>query len=134
MKTFSLKKLKTKPKIIAQILWDAVPTKQPLPHKGPSSRKIQSMEALQAFQKETEENAGYFFYIDVWEGKPTLLLKQQGKQISAVIARIEEVPETLLWEAIEAQPNPTENLCQEYPITEAIKHWLQQHLPLERKG
>lgn len=128
MKAFSLKKLKTKPQIIRRILWDWVP---PFPEADEPGRKVESLEALLELQKQAEENAGYFFYIDVWEGKPSLLLKQQGKQVSEVVARIEEIPQAMLWEALEEQKESNPHLKEAYPITETIRTWLRQRLETE---
>ena len=126
MKILSLQKLKTKAKITEHILWEWTPQ---MVTELQIKDKTLTMEEILQFKKQSEERQGYFFYIDVWEETPTLLLKQQGKTVSEVIGKIEEIPEKMLLEAIE----DTEGAIDangEYPINEAIKSWLKQKLAI----
>lgn len=124
MKTLSLQKLKTKPKIVEHILWDWMPQKA---SENSAIPKLQNLADLLQFRKDTEESVGYFFYVDVWEGIPQLLLKQQGKRVSEVIGRIEEIPATLLQEVIEEEEEHSQ-ITGEYPLTKNLQTWLKQQL------
>ena len=124
MKVLSLQKLKAHAKIINHLQWDLTPA---MVAKTQNEHDIHSLKDLLQFKQQSDAMQGYFFYIDVWDGVPHLLLKEQGKTISKIVAIIEEIPEKMLLDAlVEAGGSLKEEGA--HPISEEIKVWLLQQL------
>lgn len=78
-------------------------------------------------REETKIIAGYLFYIDKMGKKPALfLMVHTAMGYAETIAKIDEIPDELLLEAIEE--NKTKEFFGMCPINEKIKEWLKKEL------
>ena len=124
MKLLALRKLRTNRKIIDHIQWHVTPAMVAEIH---NQQEIHSLKDLLQFKHRSDAMQGYFFYIEVWDGIAHLLLKEQGKNISKVVGKIEEIPEKMLLDALEEAGGSLREQGS-YPITGEIKACLLQHL------
>ncbi len=74
--------------------------------------------------------AGFLFYIDKMDKKPALfLMLHTAMGYAETIAKIDEIPDELLVEAIEENKNKEFfGMC---PINKKIKEWLKKELGIE---
>ena len=71
--------------------------------------------------------AGYMFYVEGECSPPALMLLKIGKtDITSTIAKIDEIPDALVQEAIRSPVNPPVHGM--YEITDNIKEWLRKEL------
>ena len=71
--------------------------------------------------------AGYMFYVEGECSPPALMLLKIGKtDITSTIAKIDEIPDGLVQEAIRSPVNPPVHGM--YEITDNIKEWLRKEL------
>ena len=74
-----------------------------------------------------KEIAGYMFYVEGVCSPPALMLLKIGKtDITSTIAKIDEIPDALVREAISSPVNPPVHGM--YEITDNIKEWLRKEL------
>ena len=72
---------------------------------------------------------GYVFYIETtWEKPELFLMMHRSSGYAETIAKIEEIPEDLIKEAVEENKDKIKfGMC---PINEKIKLWLKRELEL----
>ncbi len=77
--------------------------------------------------RKLKEIAGYMFYIEGECSPPALMLLKIGQtDITSTIAKIDEIPNELIQEAINSPVNPP--VYGMYEITNNIKEWLRKEL------
>ncbi len=115
----SFEDIKKEPYYIQNILWDFDPTKIMEPIIIQEGSNIVCKEPVK----------GYVFYIETSGKKPELfLMMQKANYFSETIAKIEEIPEEMLKEAINENEHLIKyNIC---PINDKIKNWLKKELGL----
>ncbi|MEW5745376.1 MAG: DVU0772 family protein [Nitrospirota bacterium] len=113
----SLEQIKKEQFVIDHIRWDLEPKDLMEPRckagdEGPTFR---------------EPIKGYIFYIDAADKKPQLfLMRHTAAEYAETLAKIDEVPEELLLEAMEENK---ERACfRMYPISKKIEAWLKKEL------
>lgn len=109
--------IKKEPYYIKNILWDFDPTKLLEPMIKQEGDRI-------ICQKPPK---GYIFYIETSGGKPELfLMMQKSNCFGETIAKIEEIPADMLYEAVEENKEKIKfGIC---PINDKIKKWLKEQL------
>ncbi len=116
-KILSLEDIKEEPFIIQNIRWDIEPKNlmEPRCQQTPEGLKLR------------EPIKGYVFYIDTMDRKPALfLLRHTSIDFGETIAKIDEIPQDLLTEAIEE--NKDRAYFGMYPINAKIEQWLKKEL------
>ncbi|MEN2994119.1 MAG: DVU0772 family protein [Thermodesulfovibrio sp.] len=113
----TLKELKEEPFFRENMLWDIEP------HKIMSPRCIKEGDRISY----REKIKGYIPYIDITGKKPILfIMRHTAMDFGETIARIDEIPEEMLNEAInENRDKICFGMC---PINEKIKQWLKKEL------
>ncbi|MCX8034136.1 MAG: hypothetical protein N3A00_02320 [Thermodesulfovibrio sp.] len=104
---------------IQHILWDMDPTKVMEPVIVQEGAKILCKDPIK----------GYVFYIETSGKKPELfLMMHKSNCYGETIAKIEEIPDDLIKEALEENRDKIKfGIC---PISEKIKIWLKKELGL----
>lgn len=99
------------------ILWDFDPTEVLEPIVKAEGDRIVCKEPVK----------GYIFYIETTGSKPELFLMiHKTNYFGETIAKIEEIPEQLLHEAVEENKDKIKfGMC---PINDKIKQWLKKEL------
>lgn len=115
----TLEDLKKEPYYIQNILWDLNPAQVMEPVVVKEGSEIKCREPIK----------GYAFYIETTGKKPELFLLMHKKNcFGETIARIDEIPVEMLYEAIEENRELIKyGMC---PINQKIKDWLKRELGL----
>jgi hypothetical protein len=118
--SISLNDLKKNKRIHKHILWDIEP-KQLMDPKCSITKEG---------EKEIKTISGYLFYIDKMGKKPTLFLMCHTTMgYAETVAKIEEIPDELIAEAIEENKNREFfGMC---PINKNIEDWLKKELAIQ---
>lgn len=113
----TLKELKEEPFFRENMLWDIEP------HEIMSPRCLKEGDRISY----REKIKGYIPYIDLTGKKPMLfIMRHTAMDFGETIARIDEIPEEMLNEAInENKDKICFGMC---PINEKIKQWLKKEL------
>lgn len=113
----TLKELKEDPFFREHMLWDTHP------EEVMSPRCLKEGDSL-VYKKPIK---GYIPYIDTTGKKPMLfIMRHTAMDYGETIARIDEIPEEMLYEAIEENKDKIKfGMC---PINEKIKQWLKKEL------
>ncbi len=111
--------IKKEPYYIEHILWDHDPTKVMEPLVVKEGSTIVCKKPVK----------GYVFYIETSGKKPELfLMMHKGNAFSETIAKIDNIPQEMLNEAVEENRKLIKyGIC---PINEKIKMWLKKELGL----
>lgn len=116
----SLNDIKKNKSIHKHILWDIEP-KQLMEPK---------CRAIKDGKEEPKTISGYLFYIDKMGKKPTLFLMcHTASGYAETVAKIDEIPDELIKEAIEENKN--REFFGMYPINKNIEDWLKRELGLQ---
>jgi hypothetical protein len=111
--TISLSSLKKNRYILDHILWDVEPKQLMQPRCGKGNDA----------QGSGYPPSGYILYIETMEKQPGLFFMiQTASGYAETFAKINDVPDTLLAEAI--QENRSKEYCKMYPINHKLKEWL----------
>jgi len=100
--------------IVKNIRWDLTPEKVFAP------RTVQTQDDIERLHKDQTEQAGYYFYIDVWNCQARLALMHVRANGSMTSEIISEFPEKPLREAIEEHGGAI-NISGHYPINAWVK-------------
>jgi hypothetical protein len=113
----TLKELKEDTYFRENMLWDIDPRELMSPRCAKEGDKI-------VYKKPAK---GYVPYIDITSKKPLLfIMRHTAMNFGETIARIDEIPEEMLQEAInENKDKISFGMC---PINEKIKNWLKKEL------
>jgi hypothetical protein len=112
-----LSSLKKNRHIIDHLLWDFEPKQLMQPRCGRTGEGSESATL----------SAGYILYIETMEKHPGLfLMVQSASGYAETFAKISDVPDALLAEAI--QENRNREYFKMYPINEKLKEWLKKEL------
>jgi hypothetical protein len=102
--------------MIDHILWDFEPRQLMQPRCG------EGVDAAAGSPR-----SGYILYIETMDKQPGLFLMiQNASGYAETFAKIDEVPDTLIAEAVEE--NRTREYCKMYPINAKLKDWLKSAL------
>jgi hypothetical protein len=113
----SLGSLKKNRFILEHILWEFEPKQLMQPRCGKAGEVSGSK----------NPPSGYILYIETMEKHPGLFLMiQNAAGYAETFAKITEVPDNLLAEAI--QENRSKEYCKMYPINNRLKEWLKKEL------
>ncbi|MBF0558020.1 MAG: hypothetical protein HQL08_04495 [Nitrospirae bacterium] len=113
----SLDQIKKEPFIIENILWNLQPKDLMEPR----------LKVDAGVTKVREQIKGYVFYIDTTDKKPTLyLMRHTAMDFAETLAKIDEVPQELLLEAI--AENKDKAYFNMYPINGKVESWLRKEL------
>ncbi|MCX8070489.1 MAG: hypothetical protein N2738_08300 [Thermodesulfovibrionales bacterium] len=122
MQICSLDDIKSDSFIIENIRWDLMPKDLMNPVISLNEKGIDKKEHIK----------GYIFYIDTADDKPVLsLMRHTAAGYAETLAQIEEIPESLLLEAIEE--NKSQEYFMMYPINQKVREWLYNALGIESK-
>ncbi len=114
---FGLEDIKKSPDILGKIKLDVSPKILVQPRFQSQPEDLQKL----------KEIAGYMFYVEGECSPPALMLLKIGKtDITSTIAKIDEIPDALVREAISSPVNPPVHGM--YEITDDIKEWLRKEL------
>ncbi len=114
---FGLEDIKKSPDILGKIKLDVSPKILVQPRFQSQPEDLQKL----------KEIAGYMFYVEGECSPPALMLLKIGKtDITSTIAKIDEIPDALVREAISSPVNPPVHGM--YEITDNIKEWLRKEL------
>lgn len=116
----TLSDVKNEPFVIDHILWDTEPKDlmEPRFSMTPEGRQLR------------EPIKGYVLYIDTLDKKPTLfLMRHTSADYAETLARIDEIPQELLNEAVEE--NQGRQYFGMYPINKKVEAWLKKEFALE---
>ncbi len=122
----TLADIKSDPAIMLHLHWDMTPEQIFQP------RMIQSKEDLDRLDRLHKEQAGFFFYIDVWNCKASLALMHTLPDGNITSERIEvpvELENELIW-GIEAAGGAI-NMSGHYALTETLKKSLMNFLEVK---
>jgi len=115
----SFDELKQESFIIENILWDVEPRDLMEPRHKVTEAGTQIRGQIK----------GYVFYIDTMEEPPRLfLMRHTAMDFGETAAKIEEMPQELLIEAVEE--NKDKSYFKMYPINSRIKEWLKKEFNL----
>lgn len=115
----SLNSLKKNRFILEHILWDFEPKQLMQPRCGKTGEGSGA----------GNPPSGYILYIETMEKRPGLFLMiQNAAGYAETFARIGDIPDNLLTEAI--QENRNKEYCKMYPINQKLKEWLRRALGL----
>jgi len=116
-KVLSLNDIKEEPFIMQNIRWDLEP-------KNLIDPRCQQTEEGLKFREPIE---GYVFYIDTMDKQPALfLMRHTSIEFGETIAKIDEIPQDLLADAIEE--NKGRACFGMYPINTKVEEWLKREL------
>lgn len=116
----TLEEIAKNPAILQHLHWELTPEDIFTP------RTIQSKEDLEMLDRLHEEQAGFYFYIDVWNGKARLALMHVMPDGSMTSERIDYPDEDGLIEAIE-EAGGAINMSGHYSLSTRLRKRL-QHL------
>jgi len=108
---------KVGPIILKNIRWDLTP------EQVFASHEISSQEDWDFVIESAKQNTGYYFYIDVWDMNPKLMLMHSKKFAIEVVGIIEDVPRDMLENAIE-EAGGAINISGHYSIDTELKAYL----------
>jgi len=109
----SLGNLKKNRFILDHILWDFEPKQLMQPRCGTGAEGAGAK----------PPPSGYILYIETMEKQPGLFLMiQNASGYAETFAKIDEVPDALLAEAV--AENRSKEYCKMYPINHTLKEWL----------
>lgn len=115
----SLRDIKNRPDILRGIKLDVTPEMVMEPRFQNRTEDLKKLEQL----------VGYMFYIESQCKPPALMLMRIGKtDMATTVGKVDEIPETLVREAIDKPVHPGVNGM--FAITEQIKSWLKGELGL----
>ncbi len=116
-KVLSLSDIKNEPFVIEHIRWDIEPKDLMEPRSLITDEGIKTRGAIK----------GYIFYIDTMDKKPILfLMRHTAADYAETLARIDEIPQDLLLEAVEENKNKA--YFGMYPINKKVEEWLKREL------
>lgn len=122
MANMTLEDLRNRPEIVKDIRWDITPEKVFTP------QTIQTQEDIERLERENREQAGYYFYVDVWNCRAFLALMHVKQDGSMTSERISEFPEEALNEAVE-EAGGAINISGHYPINAWVKKMILFMIP-----
>lgn len=112
--TRTLEDIRNDKEMVKNIRWDMTPEKVFTP------RTVQTQDDIERLRKDITDQAGYYFYIDVWNCQARLALMHLKPDGSATAEIITEFPEKALIEAIEEHGGAI-NISGHYPISAWVK-------------
>lgn len=118
----TLEDIHKNPAILQHLHWDLTPEQVFTP------RAIQSKEDFELLDKVHKEQAGFYFYIDVWNCKASLALMHVKPDGSMTSERLSEFPEEALIEAIQ-EAGGAINMSGHYPINAWVKKMIRFMIP-----
>lgn len=122
MQIYSLEDIKADSFIIENIRWDLIPKDLMNPVISLNDKGVNRKDHIK----------GYVFYIDTADEKPVLsLMRHTAAGYAETLAQIEEIPQSLLLEAIEE--NKQLEYFMMYPINKTVKDWLHKALGIDSK-
>lgn len=122
MSTWTLIDIRNEPEIVKNIRWDLTPEKIFAP------REMRSEADLERIEQENREQAGYYFYIDVWNMKASLALMHVKPDGSMTSVRLLTFWEEALIKAVEEAEGAI-NLSGHYPVNAQIKKMIRFWIP-----
>ncbi|MGO9612971.1 MAG: DVU0772 family protein [Dissulfurispiraceae bacterium] len=111
--------IKAEPFVKEHILWDKEPKDLMEPKFKVTPEGTEFRGAIK----------GYIFYIETMNKEPQLfLMRHTAAEYGETLARIDEIPQALLLEAIEE--NKQKAYFKMYPINKTVQDWLKKELDL----
>lgn len=115
----SFNDIKAEPFVKEHILWDKEPKDLMEPRCKVTAEGTELRDTIK----------GYIFYIDTMNKEPQLfLMRHTAADYGETLAKIDEIPQALLLEAIEE--NKQRAYFKMYPINKTIQDWLKKELGL----
>lgn len=118
----TLEEIRNNTVIVKNIRWDLTLEKVFAP------RTVQTQDDIERLWNDQKEQAGYYFYVDVWNCRARLALMHLKPDGSATPEIIDEFPEKALIEAVE-ETGGAINISGHYPINAWVKKMIQFMIP-----